>query len=261
MDSVFNQSILPRQVIVVDDGSTDDTAEALESEYGDSIDLFSQPHSGVSRARNRGISESHHDWIAFLDSDDEWCSHKLERQAEFLSQNPQYQICHCDEIWIRRNVRVNPKKYHEKSGGWIFSRCLPLCVISPSAVGINRSVFADVGMFDELMPVCEDYDLWLRISAKYPVGYIDEKLVIKHGGHDDQLSQAYPAMDRFRIDALLKLLTSRNLTDEYRKSAIEALLEKISIYVEGARKRGRVFEPDAYDNVYQQYQRELLDLT
>ena len=260
MDSVFNQSVLPRQVIVVDDGSTDDTAEALESEYGGSIDLFSQPHSGVSRARNRGISESHHDWIAFLDSDDEWCSNKLERQAEFLSQNPQYQICHCDEIWIRHNVRVNPKKYHEKSGGWIFSRCLPLCVISPSAVAINRSVFADIGMFDELMPVCEDYDLWLRISAKYPVGFINEKLVIKHGGHDDQLSQAYPAMDRFRIDALLKLLASRNLTDEYRKSAIEALLEKISIYVEGARKRGRVFEPDAYDNVYQHYQREMIDL-
>ena len=251
---------MPREVIVVNDGSTDDTTCKVRGEYSNSVLVIDQDRAGVSRARNTGISACSQPWIAFLDSDDEWCPNKLERQAEFLVENKEYRICHCDEIWIRRKVRVNPKKHHAKSGGWIYPNCLPLCVISPSAVVIDRTVFSVVGRFDEQMPVCEDYDLWLRIAAKYPIGFVDEPLVIKHGGHKDQLSRAYPAMDRFRIDSLLKILDTDILGDRYRKMTIETLLEKIAIYSGGARKRGRESEADDFHRLYEQFQRELMSL-
>ena len=260
LDSVFSQSLPPRQVIVVDDGSTDDTIELLRSNYSSTVSVISQENAGVSRARNVGISASSHEWIAFLDSDDEWHSRKLEKQVDFLTQNPEYQICHSDEIWIRKGIRVNPKRYHAKSGGWIFSKCLPLCAISPSAVIVNRTVFSDVGLFDEELPVCEDYDMWLRVTSKYPVGFVDEHLVIKYGGHEDQLSRAYPAMDRFRIRALLKLLQSDTLSKNYRKLTIEVLIKKLSIYINGARRRGREIEASEFEGLQLQYQNELVSL-
>ena len=260
LDSVFSQSLPPRQVIVVDDGSTDDTIELLRSKYSSTVSVISQENAGVSRARNVGISASSHEWIAFLDSDDEWHSRKLEKQVDFLTQNPEYQICHSDEIWIRKGIRVNPKRYHAKSGGWIFSKCLPLCAISPSAVIVNRTVFSDVGLFDEELPVCEDYDMWLRVTSKYPVGFVDEHLVIKYGGHEDQLSRAYPAMDRFRIRALLKLLQSDTLSKNYRKLTIEVLIKKLSIYINGARRRGREIEASEFEGLQLQYQNELVSL-
>ncbi len=260
LDSVFSQSLPPRQVIVVDDGSTDDTIELLRSNYSSTVSAISQENAGVSRARNVGISASSHEWIAFLDSDDEWHSRKLEMQVDFLTQNPEYQICHSDEIWIRKGIRVNPKRYHAKSGGWIFSKCLPLCAISPSAVIVNRTVFSDVGLFDEELPVCEDYDMWLRVTSKYPVGFVDEHLVIKYGGHEDQLSRAYPAMDRFRIRALLKLLQSDTLSKNYRKLTIEVLIKKLSIYINGARRRGREIEASEFEGLQLQYQNELVSL-
>ena len=260
LDSVFSQSLPPRQVIVVDDGSTDDTIELLRSNYSSTVSVISQENAGVSRARNVGISASSHEWIAFLDSDDEWHSRKLEKQVDFLTQNPEYQICHSDEIWIRKGIRVNPKRYHAKSGGWIFSKCLPLCAISPSAVIVNRTVFSDVGLFDEELPVCEDYDMWLRVTSKYPVGFVDEHLVIKYGGHEDQLSRAYPAMDRFRIRALLKLLQSDTLSKNYRKLTIEVLIKKLSIYINGARRRGREIEANEFEGLQLQYQNELVSL-
>ena len=260
LDSVFSQSLLPRQVIVVDDGSTDDSIEFLRSYRPTAVSVISQENAGVSRARNAGIAASTHEWIAFLDSDDEWHPRKLEKQASFLAQNSEYQLCHSDEIWIRRGIRVNPKKYHAKSGGWIFPKCLPLCAISPSAVIINRAVFSDVGHFDERLPVCEDYDMWLRVTSKYPVGFVDEHLVIKYGGHEDQLSRAYPAMDQFRIRALLKLLESDTLSKNYRKLTIEVLIEKLSIYINGARRRGREAEASEFEGLQRQYQNELVSL-
>ncbi|MDE0308925.1 MAG: glycosyltransferase [Acidiferrobacterales bacterium] len=260
LDSVVSQSLPPREVIVVDDGSTDNTLEMLCSNFPTGIRVISQENAGVSTARNTGISASSCEWIAFLDSDDEWYCRKLEKQAKFLSENPKLLICHSDEIWIRNGIRVNPKRRHAKSGGWIFPDCLPLCAISPSAVIINQGVCADVGGFDERLPVCEDYDMWLRVTSKYPVGFVDEPLVIKYGGHDDQLSQAYPAMDRFRITALIKLLESDSLSTDYRMQTLEVLTVKIQIYCNGARKRGRESEANELESMAQRFQHELSSL-
>jgi len=238
LDSVLAQRRPADEVIVVDDGSTDATAELLQSRYPE-LRCLRQPNRGVSSARNLGIRASRGEWIALLDSDDAWHPDKLAEQVRALQAAPQHRLCHTDEIWIRHGVRVNPMKKHAKSGGHIFRRCLPRCVISPSSVLIHRSLFEEVGLFDETLPACEDYDLWLRICAREPVLFVDRPLITKYGGHDDQLSRRYPAMDRFRVRALEKLLREAPLTDEDRTAAIEMLVDKLAILRQGAARRGR----------------------
>lgn len=237
IESVLNQSRLPEEIIVIDDGSTDGTSGILAREFPLAKVLQSDGR-GVSAARNLGIQSAEGDWIALLDSDDTWHGNKLKRQLLALEENPAYRVCHTNEIWIRDGVRVNPMKKHQKRGGFIFRDCLPRCAMSPSSTLIHREIFERVGMFDENLPACEDYDLWLRISARYPVLFINKELVTKYGGHEDQLSQKYPAMDRFRIRTLARLLDQVDLDPDDRTAAIETLLGKIRVYLNGAEKRG-----------------------
>ncbi|RLA04013.1 MAG: glycosyltransferase family 2 protein [Gammaproteobacteria bacterium] len=237
LQSVFSQSLPPAEVIVVDDGSTDNTREIIHRQFPDARYLFQQ-NKGVSGARNTGIKAASGDWIALLDSDDHWQPDKLEQHCEQLRTWPDYKICHSDEIWIRNGRRVNAMKKHAKQGGHIFRQCLPLCVISPSAVLIHRDLFNEVGLFDERLPACEDYDLWLRICALHPVLYIDKPLITKTGGHADQLSQRHWGMDRFRIHALENILASNTLDTANHAAALSTLLEKLTIVINGAIKHG-----------------------
>lgn len=241
--SVRAQTKPPDEIIVVDDGSRDDTENTVQSRFPN-VRYLRQDHQGVSAARNLGISQAQGEWLAFLDSDDAWLPDKLALQRATIDACPEARIVHGDEIWIRDGRRVNPMRKHRKYGGWIYPRCLPLCVISPSCVMIHREVFADVGLFDTTLPACEDYDLWLRICCRYPVEYIDRPLITKYGGHDDQLSRRYPAMDRFRIEALLNILNSGHLSSEDRPATEDMLRQKTRIYIEGVRRRGRHEEAD-----------------
>lgn len=236
--SVLAQTRPAGEVVVVDDGSRDDTAVRVTAEFP-GVNLIRRDRRGVSAARNCGVTNSTGDWIAFLDSDDAWMPEKLERQCDAIERDPEAVLCHTDEIWIRNGRRVNPRRRHAKHGGWIFRRCLPLCVISPSAAMIRRDVFDRLGGFDESLPACEDYDLWLRLCARHPVLLVDEPLVIKTGGHADQLSRTVPALDRYRIRALTKILESGVLCPEDAAAGRAALLEKIDIYIQGVRRRGR----------------------
>ncbi len=238
VESVLGQTYSRLELIVVDDGSTDETPQRIPACFPD-IRYVRQAHRGVSAARNLGIRHAHGDYIAFLDSDDLWLPKKLEREMAFLSEQPDFRICYTDEIWIRRGVRVNPKKKHRKYGGWIYPYCLPLCIISPSSVIIHRKVFETVGVFDESLPACEDYDLWLRVTARYPVGWIDEALIVKRGGHEDQLSRAFWGMDRFRVRALIKILREGPLSVAWRRRTREELERKCRILVQGFEKRGK----------------------
>lgn len=256
INSILQQKTLPFEIIVVDDGSTDYTGKMIVSEFPDII-YFKQPQQGVSAARNKGIQLANSPWLAFLDSDDEWLPDKLTFQQHALSQNPTMKVCHSDEIWVRNGQRVNPHRKHRKTGGWIFKHCLPLCAISPSSVLIHQSVFDVVGVFDENLPACEDYDLWLRITHQFPVLYVDEPLLVKYGGHNDQLSRKHWGMDRFRIFALVKLLENDQLQADDRKAACQTLTAKLQIFINGARKRNKEHEAHHYQQLLELYSHEL----
>ena len=178
LDSVLKQTQPAREVIVIDDGSSDGTAGWIKKAYP-SIILIDQKNRGVSAARNTGIRNAKSKWVALLDSDDEWLPEKLETQVKLLQKNKDKLFCHTNEIWIRNGVRVNPMKKHQKFGGMIFNECLDICRISPSSSLFCRALLDDVGWFDETLPICEDYDLWLRVTAKYPILFVDEPLIIK----------------------------------------------------------------------------------
>ena len=252
LDSILSQSCLPNEIIVVDDGSTDDTSVLMTSVYPEIV-FIQQSNTGVSCTRNVGIKRASGDWIAFLDSDDEWFPEKLEVQMNALYKNPELKICHTNEIWIRNGTRVNPKKKHEKFGGWIFQKCLPLCCISPSSVIIHKSIFDEVGLFDDSLLVCEDYDLWLRITARNPVLYIEKPLLRKYGGHNDQLSRKYWGMDRFRIKSLEKIIYSKELSESDENAAKKMLTEKIHIFIQGAKKRGNIMEVREFKEQYSEF--------
>ena len=243
LGSVLAQTRAVDEVLVIDDGSDDATRAALDP-FAGRVRYEYQQHRGVSAARNRGIRISSCEWLAFLDSDDRWCARKIERQLAALDDDTR--IAHTDEIWIRNGRRVNPMRKHAKAGGHIYRNCLPRCVISPSSVIIHRSLLDDIGLFDETMPACEDYDLWLRACAVERVGYLAERLVVKYGGHDDQLSRQVWGLDRFRIRALEKILESDSLSPGDRLATLSALSEKLSIYAQGAFRRGRHEEAERY---------------
>jgi glycosyltransferase involved in cell wall biosynthesis len=216
VESVLSQDVEDVELIVVDDGSTDRTAEEV-IKYGGRVKLLQhEENRGVSAARNTGIHYARGKYIGFLDSDDLWVKGKLKIQVTFLDENPHYPLCYTDEIWIRRGKRVNPMLKHAKYSGWIFEKCLPLCTISPSSVMMKKTLFTKVGLFDEALPVCEDYDLWLRVSARFPIFFVNKKLIIKRGGHPDQLSNRSWGNDRYRVIALEKLLSEPYVRPEER---------------------------------------------
>ena len=244
--SVLHQTFPDYEIIVVDDGSDDQTLESL-SRFGDSIRLIRHPEKkGVSAARNRGITASRSPLITFLDSDDYWMPEKLEVQVGYFDKYPDWVAAQTEEMWIRNGIRVNPGKKHLKPTGDIFEPSLKRCLVSPSAVMLKRSLLDEVGLFDERFPVCEDYDLWLRISCRYPVHLIKRSLVVKVGGASDQLSASFKGMDRFRIRAMGKLLDGGLLSEGQVRMVRRELDIKCRIYGEGCLKRGRREEGHYY---------------
>ena len=235
--SVLSQSFKDFELIVVDDGSTEDMSEVRELVVEAGQLFVSIPHHGVSRARNVGVKHASRRWISFLDSDDSWKNEKLEKQINYLNANPDCKLAQCEELWIRNGKVHNQKERHSKPTGEAFLRSLELCLISPSSVVLERKLFLDRGGFDERMQICEDYDLWLRLTVDTPVGFIDEPLVVKYGGHIDQLSSSQVAIDRFRVFSMVKLLCQKELTDLQLKETLSMLSKKAYVVLEGARKR------------------------
>ena len=246
LDSAINQTIKPHEIIVINDGSSDQTRNWIRNKFPE-INYFYQKNMGVSTARNTGIDMAKGDWIAFLDSDDEWDKAKLELQSKAIHNNKDIPLSHTNEIWIKNGVRINQKRGHQKFGGQIFNRCLKKCIISPSTVIIRKDIFNEIGLFDTSLPVCEDYDLWLRVTARYPVLLLEKELTIKYGGHSDQLSNIDSGIEKYHIISLEKLLLKNFIDPVFKKNAKETLLQKLEIYSSGLKKRNKVDDIAKFD--------------
>ena len=260
INSVIKQTITPKEIIIVDNVSTDQTYQMVSSLFPE-INYFIEKKRGVSAARNKGILESKSKWIAFLDSDDTWKPTKLEKQMEYSVFNQdKYRIIHTDETWYRNKKFLNQLKKHKKSGGNIFKNSLQLCCISPSSVVLKKQIFDDYGLFDEKLEVCEDYDMWIRITAKEEVGFLDSPLVLKYGGHSDQLSKKFWGMDRFRIKSLEKNLKNEHFSKSQKINVLDTLIEKLTIVSDGALKRGNKEIFKKYNDKLQDWSIELAKL-
>jgi glycosyltransferase involved in cell wall biosynthesis len=236
VQSVINQEFTHWKLWLIDDGSDDDYLPAIAPFLKeDRIQLYKQKNLGVSVARNVGSSFGVGSYLAFLDSDDEWLPLKLTQQMKIMSMND-HKICQTREIWIRHGKRVNPPKHLIKKAGFIFKESLDHCMITPSSVLMTRELWNQYGPFDPELPACEDYDLWLKICAKEPVALIDQDLMIRYGGHEDQLSAKYPAMDQFRLYSLSNLIAIKTLSPEYQNLALEVFHKKLGILKKGALK-------------------------
>lgn len=250
--SVLNQTISVNEIIIVDDGSDDGTSEFIHSNYPNLKYIF-QSNSGVSAARNTGIKAASSNWIAFLDSDDAWVTNKIQKQITELELNPEMNFCHSNEIWIRNGKEIKQKNTHKKFGGFIFDKCLDKCRISPSTVICRKSLLIKLNGFDEDLAICEDYDLWLRITSDNPVIYIEKPLIIKYGGHQDQLSRNSEGIESYHIKSLEKLL-KQDFHSEHRIAMENMLINKLKIYANGAKKRGRV-------NIYNKFIKRIDELS
>jgi len=245
IDSVLRQRRCLFELIVVDDGSTDATASVLTRREKE-LRYIRQPHRGVAAARNLGARHARGQWLAFLDSDDLWQPTKLAEQLVFHRQSGDILVSQTEEIWLRNGKRVNPCAHHRKPAGDIFVESLTRCLVSPSAVLMRRELFEWAGGFDETLTVCEDYDLWLRIANRVPIGLVPKALVIRRGGHADQLSRRLWGMDRFRVAAMLKLLATDELSTARRQAVVDELARKCAILAHGARRRQREAEAQRY---------------
>lgn len=262
IDSAARQTYNDLRIIIVDDGSDKEISRII-SDYIRKNSVFlkkkerkifyvHQKKSGISAARNTGIKLSSAKYIAFLDDDDLWKKNKIEKQIRALEESG-YKSCYTDEIWFMNGKHLNQLKKHKKFGGEIFEKTLPLCIISPSSILIECSVFDEIGLFDTDFEVCEDYEFWLRLTLKHKVFFLEEKLIIKRGGHNSQLSRKYPAMDRFRIEALKKLLEKNEAPEEKYKAAVAELVKKTKIFINGCLKRGKNEEAAFYNDVMIKY--------
>ena len=242
VSSVLDQSFQDFECIVVDDGSVDETYSVL-NEFANKIKVIKTENRGVSAARNLGASYAKGTFIAFLDSDDEWKKEKLAKQISYMKETG-FRISQTDETWVRNGKFVNKSKKYIRPRGDIFYNCLEVCAVTPSSVIMEKELFFEYGGFDESFPVCEDYDLWLRMSLKEKFGLIDEPLIIKYGGNEDQLSNS-ACFDKFRIISIFNMLNKdQELSAKQEKALKEVLSKKVKIYSEGAKKRGKAEEAE-----------------
>ena len=251
IDSVLTQTYPYFELIVVDDGSGDNTAKLVKG-YGADIVYLRQRNRGPAAARNSGVQAARYKLLAFLDSDDRFAENKLEVQIRALQENPSYLISHTQEIWYRNGRILNQKIRHKKNDGNIFSQSLELCAVGMSTVMMHRKIFERYGLFDEEYPCCEDYEFWLRVSAEQKFLLVDQPLTLKDGGRDDQVSSLYRVgMDKYRIQAIMKILASGALTEEQKRAAQAELQRKCMIYGSGCIKHGKVKEGRYYLNLPQ----------
>jgi len=247
VESVRAQTYSHYEIIIVDDGSTDQTPDLFYSAYPD-IKYIYQNNQGPSAARNRGVRSALGEWIAFLDSDDLWKPDKLEKQMNALDHHPRYAITYTGEEWLRNGKTVVQRTYQAKHSGWIYAKCLERCIVGASTMMIHRSIWESVGGMDESIPAAEDYDLWLRLAWQYPFLLVDAPLTIKRDGHPDQLSHQW-GLDCYRVKALEQMLNEPLLRSSLKNVTRYELCRKCEILIKGFQKHGKTEEVKYYTNI------------
>jgi GT2 family glycosyltransferase len=201
--SALDQTYRDLEVIVVDDGSTDGTLEKLRT-YGSRIRVHRQANGGVARARNSGVTLATGSWIAFLDADDLWLPHKIERQLAF------------DDVPMSFTDRLNigvlgdlpevQSACTPMRGGDVFVPLLRENFITSTSVMIRRELFAQLGGFYTGLNGTEDWDLWIRVAEQQPIGFVNEPLV-QYRHHAGGISRNYARMSRERTEVIARALS------------------------------------------------------
>ena len=244
VESVLVQTWTRLELIVVNDGSRDRTGHLLAHVKDDRLTVITQENKGVSAARNRGLAQARGGLLALLDSDDYWLENKLSRQVAFMRETG-FALSQTQEIWVRNGKRVNPGRRHMQPAGWIWEPSLDLCLVSPSCVMFTRSFLDFAGGFDESLPACEDYDLWIRTGRFIACGLVPRPLVVRHAGHVGQLSALYHGMDLFRIRSLMRLVKAGTLGSPDLEKVLRVLEHKVRVHMQGCLKRGLEAEANA----------------
>ncbi|MFQ5674616.1 MAG: glycosyltransferase family 2 protein [bacterium] len=192
VESVLHQTSRPFEVIVVDDGSTDNTKEIL-TRFDDRIRYIFRENGGPALARNTGLRNASGNCIAFIDSDDIWQPDKLEKQLAYLKAQPEVALVYTDLYLLSVNGLKDSVHFQPFYGSEFFS-LLKKNFIATSTVLVKRKCFEEIGLFDERPEVeaNEDYEMWLRIARHFKIGCIKEKLVqhrLRNSGHSRDLDR------------------------------------------------------------------------
>jgi len=225
VNSIIQQTYKDFEIVVIDDGSTDETRaiveSLIESNPGVQIRYIYQNNQGPAAARNHGIREAQGEYIAFCDADDVWAPEKLDKQLDLFEQDPELAMifsdmsqqvedgCYEESYFHKRGI--NPEKFTN-----VYSKLIERNnFIIPTTVVLRRKILDDVGIFDERYRVGEDYELWLRIAKKYKIGYIDKPLVIRFS-HEGSISRTKDVYCRDNIRITKELLSRYEFSKKER---------------------------------------------
>ena len=220
VESVLNQTFRDMEVIVVDDGSADNTRE-LMAEFGDKIRYIYQPNRGLPAARNTGIRAGRGEYVAILDSDDLWLPQKLSVQVPLLDSRPEVGLVYTDAFVFDGETQVTIGTHRDACphpAGRIVAQLLFMCVMLTPTPLIRRSVLDKVGLFaeDKAIKGCEDWDLWIRIAKVYDIDYIDQPLA-KYRLHSSNMSRDPELMKLSSLNVLWKAFADPALAKELKR--------------------------------------------
>ena len=255
VSSVLGQTFRNLELIIVDDGSTDMTP-ILATYFRDDtrVKYIRINHSGMPGfVRNKGVETAKGKYLAFLDSDDLWMDSKLKKQVDFLEKNSAIKVVHTREAWVRNGKTISQAGFNHRRFGDIFSDALEKCIIGPSTVLIEITLYRELRGFRDDLEIAEDYELWLRLANSNSIGYIDEALITKRAGHVGQLSEKYGQIEIFRIRGLQKLVEQSFFNLKNQKNAELELAKKCRIYAAGCRKRNKIEEAEIHESLAAKY--------